>query len=142
MNRKAADLIAEHLPKGLVVPASEDGTRKATPIPIPGLSQLGMVPEQAAAFAAEAGLPDNDAPALIGEAIVDLLERNGLELVDRAELEALKTHAATSTEADPLAPTVTLKCSGCRNELGKIASNRAVAYAPARQLVGPCTCPA
>lgn len=125
MNKRAAELIADRLPKGLVVPASEDGKTPAKALPLPGLSNLGMTPEQVADFADEAGL-SNDVPELIGEAIVALLEtEGGFELVPREQWEALKADTKTLDEVDPAAPSVAIHCGGCGNQLMDVVLGRA-----------------
>ena len=120
MNRRAADLIANRLANGLVVPASEDGKTLAKAVTVPGLSNLGMTPEQVVEFTDEAGL-DNDATQLIGDAIVALLENEGnFTLIDRDELEALRAAVATPAEASPAAPNVEVLCQHTRKKLLEI----------------------
>lgn len=110
-NQAAVKLIAERLPAGLVHPGDPDTNQPAKLIPLPGLSNLGIPPAMAEHFAREAGHPANDAPLLIAEAIVSLLETDGgLELVDRTELDALRNQAATLDDVDAHAPTVTVSC--------------------------------
>jgi hypothetical protein len=122
-NAAAAALIADRLPRGLIHPGDGD---KQPPklIPLPGLSNMGITPEQAEHFARQAGLPANDAPKLIGEAIVCLLETKW-ELVDRDELAQLRAAVATPAEVSPAAPMVHIICRHNRAPLFQVSANRA-----------------
>jgi hypothetical protein len=126
MNQRAVDLIAERLPNGLTHPGDPNSNQPAMVLPMPGLSSLGMAAEQAAEFASEAGLPSNDAPRLLAEALVHLLETDGgFELVDRARLEELEAAAKTPDEAAPAAPTVSVLCAHFRKPLAQLTAGRA-----------------
>jgi hypothetical protein len=76
-------------------------------------------------FAAEAGLPANDAPLIIAEAIVHLLENDaGLELIDRTELAQLRAAVAAPAEINPAAPTVDVTCQHRGDVLMSIPTSR------------------
>lgn len=109
MNLAAVTLIADRLPAGLMHPGDDD--QPARPLVLAALNNIGISAEQAAHFANEAGLPSNDAPKLIAEAIVHLLEtEGGLELVSRAELEELRAEAATPQQANAVVPQIDVFC--------------------------------
>ena len=113
-NAAAARLIAERLPAGLVHPG--DGSTKPTPIPLPGLASTGIPPEQAKHFARQAGLPAGNAPTLIGEAIVHLLETEldgGSTIIANTELAALRQAAA---DAPSGIRTIALHCQCDRTQ--------------------------
>ena len=96
-NQAAVDLLASRLAAGLVHPGDPDNDQPPIALPLPGLSGTGIPPEMAEAFAAEAGLPHNDAPRLLAEAIVHLLESElagGSTIVADTDLAALRTAAA------------------------------------------------
>jgi hypothetical protein len=98
-NKAAVDLIAARLATGLIHPGDPDTGRPPTPILLPGLSTTGIPPEMAEDFAQIAGLPTNDAPKLLAEAIVALIETElagGSTIVTDADLAALQQAAATA----------------------------------------------
>lgn len=111
-NTAAVALIAERLPEGLMHPG--DGKKQPPKlIPLPGLKNLGISPEQAAHFAKQAGMPANDAPKLIAEAVVHLIETDlngGSTIISNAELEQLRAQAATIGDVNPNSPTVAIHC--------------------------------
>lgn len=124
-NAAAIALLAERLPAGLVHPGDGD-QQPAKVIPLMGLSNLGISDAQAAHFAKESGMPANDAPKLIAEAIVALLEGDGgLELVPRAEIERLRAEAAGLDDLNPSAPMVTVRCHCNREPILSLAVGRA-----------------
>jgi len=142
MNKRAAEQLAALLPNSLVHPGDPEVDQPAKAVPMPWLSDMGLSDEQQQHFREQAGLPANDTALVYATAIINALETKcGLELVDRTQLDAVKASAATAHEADPLAPTVTLKCMGCKAELAKIGATRAIAWAHAKDLTRPCTCP-
>ena len=96
-NRAAVDLLAARLAAGLIHPGDPDNNQPPVALPLPGLSSTGIPPEMAEQFAAEAGLPHNDAPRLLAEAIVALLETDlagGSTIIADTDLAALRTAAA------------------------------------------------
>lgn len=96
-NQAAVELLANRLASGLVHPGDPDTGQPPVSLPLPGLSTTGIPPEMAQAFAAEAGLPHNDAPRLLAEAIVALLETDlagGSTIIADADLDALRAAAA------------------------------------------------
>lgn len=100
-NQAAVELLASRLAAGLVHPGDPDNDQAPVALPLPGLSSTGIPPEMAEHFAAEAGLPHNDAPRLLAEAIVALLETElagGSTIVADAELAALRIAAAQAPE--------------------------------------------
>lgn len=118
-------LVAERLPAGLLHPGDPEANQPAKLIPLPGLNNLGISPQQAAQFADEAGLPTNDAPQLIAEAIVHLIETDGQsEIVPRTELDQLRARAATLDDVNPAAPTVAVHCR-CEKWLFDVTLGRA-----------------
>lgn len=109
-------LLAERLAAGLIHPGDPDNNRPPVALPLPGLSSTGIPPEMAEHFAAEAGLPHNDAPRLLAEAIVALLENDlagGSTIIADAELAALRRAAA---EAPAGTRMIALHCN-CDNTL-------------------------
>jgi hypothetical protein len=109
-NAAAVALIAERLPNGLVHPGDGD-TQPAKPIPMPWLGNLGLPAGQSEQFAREAGMPANDAPKVLAEAIVHLLESDGgFDIVPRTEIAQLRGEAATLDDLNPSAPVVAIHC--------------------------------
>lgn len=126
-NTAAVQLIAQRLPKGLVHPGDGD-KQPAKLIPLPGLGGTGIPSEQAAHFAAEAGMPANDTPKLIAEAIVHLIETEldgGSEIIARSELDTLREAVAAPAEVSPAAPSVDICCE--HGVLVSVASGRSKA---------------
>lgn len=96
-NQAAVELLAARLASGLVHPGDPDHERPPVALSLPGLSSTGIPPEMAEHFATEAGLPHNDAPRLLAEAIVTLLETElagGSTIIADADLAALRRDAA------------------------------------------------
>lgn len=121
-NPAAAALIAERLPKGLVHPG--DDSTPAKLIPLPGLNFQGLPEGMRKHFANEAGLPDSDAPKLVAEAIVSLLETDGgFEIVPKSEITQLRD-AASTLDAAPPGATVTVYCPCSSEPALMIAANR------------------
>lgn len=111
-NPAAVALITKGLTSGVMHPGDQAKNQPAKLLmPLPGFRNAGLPPEQAAHFAKEAGLPDNDAPKLYAEALVNAIETEGLELVARTELEQLRAQVATPQEASPNIPAVSVYCS-------------------------------
>jgi hypothetical protein len=109
MNQAAADFIAQRLPKGLIHPGGDNTPPK--PVMLPGLSSTGIPQEMLQHFAHEAGLPDHDAPKLIGEAIVHAIETQldgGSEIISKAELAELRARA-TALDEMTTGQTVTIR---------------------------------
>jgi hypothetical protein len=113
MNLAAVALIVKCLTEGVMHPGDQSKDQPAKLlIPLPGFRASGLTPEQAAHFANEAGLPDNDAAKLYAEALVNAIETvGGLTLVAHTELEQLRTEAATLEDVNPSAPTVAVHCT-------------------------------
>jgi hypothetical protein len=104
-NSAAVQLIARALP-ALVHPGDE--TRKPFAIPLLGLRSAGVPPDMAKSFADQAGLPTSDAPKLIAEAVVHLLETDGnFTIIDTTELQDLRIQAADAPDG---IRTVTVHC--------------------------------
>lgn len=127
MNRRAVDLIADRLTNGLPHPGDPDANMPAKLLaPLPAFRPAGLSPEQAATFAKEAGLPDNDAAKLYAEALVHALQTDGgMELVDKAHLQQLKDQVATPQEANAAAPVVEVLDSATRQVILTVATGRA-----------------
>lgn len=100
-----AELIAAHLAQGLVHP----GDGKPIALPLPMFQTSAIPPEMAEEFANQAGLPTADITKLTAEAIVHLLESNGLAIIDQAELDQLRTDAQEVT-ARHRQPRITCTC--------------------------------
>lgn len=88
-----AELIAQHLAKGLVHP----GDGKPFALPLPMFQTTALPPEMAEEFADQAGLPTANIPQLTAEAIVHLLEQNGYTILDSTEFEQLVLDATEIT---------------------------------------------
>jgi hypothetical protein len=101
-NRAAVDLLASRLASGLIHPGDPDGNQPPIALLLPGLSSTGIPGEMAKDFADEAGLPANDTPRLIAEAIVYLLETElagGSTIIADADLNQLRQSAADVDDA-------------------------------------------
>ncbi len=99
-NQAAVDLIAMRLATGIIHPGDPDNRQPATPLLLPGLSGTGIPDEMAAHFAQEAGLPTNNAPRMLAEAIVALLETElagGSTIIANSDLEQLHIQAAEAS---------------------------------------------
>lgn len=99
-NQAAVDLLAARLSTGLIHPGNPDAGQQPTPILLPGLSGTGIPEEMAAEFAREAGLPTNNAPRMLAEAIVALIETDlagGSTIIATTELDTLRTEAAEAS---------------------------------------------
>ena len=100
-NQRAVDLLAARLSTGLLHPGNPDAGQQPTPILLPGLSGTGIPEEMAAHFAYEAGLPGNDTPRLLAEAIIHMLETDlagGSTIIADSELEQLRQAAADAPD--------------------------------------------
>jgi hypothetical protein len=96
-DQRAAQLIADNLAGGLIHPGDGNG-QKPVAIPLPPFRTAGMPPALTQHLTTTA--------RMLGEAIVHLLRRHGIELIDAAELEKLRA-------LDPKQPppkTVTVEC--------------------------------
>lgn len=127
-NSTIAALIAERLPGSLVHPGDPANDQPAKLLPLPVLGSTGIPPEMAKHFAKEAGLPADDFPKLIGEAIVHLIETDGqTTLVPNAELEQLRAADLQPGEVTPVncaecgQPAFYLSSKGGRLSVGKAA---------------------
>lgn len=90
-------LIADRLPFGLEHPGDPDNNRPPFTVALPGLRSTGVPTEMSTQFAEEAGLPSNDAPQLIAQAIVNLIETDGNStIITNAELAELRAAAAAA----------------------------------------------
>lgn len=96
--KAAVDLLAAKLPAGLTHPGDPSKGQQAKAIPLPGLSNTGIPPDMAKAFADEAGLPGTDTARLLAEAIVHTLTEAGLTIVADDDLEALRAQAADAPD--------------------------------------------
>lgn len=111
-NQAAVDLLATRLAAGLLHPGDPERGLPPTPLLLPGLSSTGIPPEMAEHFANQAGLPTNDAPRLLAEAIVHVLETElagGSTLIADADLAVLR-HAAAEAEGDTRVLSVYCSC--------------------------------
>lgn len=99
------ELIATNLAQGLVHP----GDGKPVALPLPMFQTSAIPPEMAEEFANQAGLPTADITKLTAEAIVHLLEQNGLTIIDQAELDQLRTDA-TEVTARHRQPRIHCRC--------------------------------
>lgn len=111
INQRAVDLVIKCLTEGVVHPG--DGQEQPAKLlaHLPAFRNAGLPPEQAAEFAAEAGLPDSDAAKVYAEALINSLETDGgMEIIDRAQLEALRAEAATPQQANETVPEVSVHC--------------------------------
>jgi hypothetical protein len=134
-NARAAALIAERLPTGLLYPGNPALNQPAKLIPLPGLRNLGISPDQATQFANEAGLPSNDAPKLIAEALIHTLETDGgIELVDKSEIADLRAQLAAPQQVNPAAPMVDVCCRDCGARMFQIPVNRSLQRISSRAL--------
>ena len=142
-NRPVIELLSSRLAKGLIHP----GDQKQKLITLPGLSSTGIPPEMAKHFAEQAGFPTSDAPQLIAEAIIHLLETDcQLELVPKTEMAQLRAEAATLDDINPTAPTVAVHCTCNRKEpLLTLAMGRPMVTVKGKalrqRLDEVCTCP-
>lgn len=100
-------LIAERLPTGLPHPGSAD--QKPRTIMLPAMRNTGIPAELTQHFADQAGLPTNDMPKLVAEALINLIETDGnSEIISRTELAELRQAAATLAGHTPT--TITIHC--------------------------------
>lgn len=109
-NPRIATLIAQRIPAGLPHPG--DGKdQKPAMLNLPAFRSTGLPPGMEAHFAKEAGLPSNDIPRLIAEAVVNLIETDGdSEIISKAELTELRAKAATLDGQTPQQITVHCRC--------------------------------
>ena len=116
-NQAAVDLLAARLAAGgLIHPGDPDNGKPPTPLLLPGLSTTGIPDEMAAHFANEAGLPSNDTPRLLAEAIVHMLETDlagGSTIIADVDLGQLQQAAA---DAPTHTRIVSVSCT-CDNTL-------------------------
>lgn len=122
MNKAAVDLIASRLPTGLPHPG--DPTQNTPPklLPLPGLKSSGIPPEMAEHFAAQAGFPTADAPKLIAEAILNLLETDGgFTIIPTEDLNALHTQAADAPDGTRI---ITVHCPTHNTALLELTINK------------------
>lgn len=125
LNERIATLLAERLPGGLWHPGDPSIDQPPKMIPLPGLASSGIPPEMAEHFAQEAGLPSANVPKLVAEAIVNTIETDGqTEMIPRAELEQLRSDAATFEASPPAGQMVTVVCTGCRAPLLELSLGR------------------
>lgn len=96
--KAAVDLLAAKLPAGLTHPGDPAKGQPAQALPLPGLSNTGIPPDMAKAFADEAGLPGTDTARLLAEAIIHTLTEAGLTIVADDDLEALRAQAADAPD--------------------------------------------
>lgn len=132
------ELIAQHLATGLVHP----GDGKPVALPLPMFQTSAIPPEMADEFANQAGLPSSDITKLTAEAIVHLLERNGLTILDSTELQQLRADA-TEVTGRHRQPRITCKqCGGFLMSLNidadKPTVNGPKLIAAIRQLAPEC----
>lgn len=91
-NPAAVQLIAQALPA-----LTHPGDGRPVTIPLPMFRSSGIPADQAEQFAQDAGLPHADVTTLVAEAIVHLLETNGLAPTPAGQLDELQ-RAATAVE--------------------------------------------
>ncbi|MDV6979641.1 hypothetical protein [Mycobacterium intracellulare] len=113
--QRAIEHIAARLAAGIVHPGNPDTNQPAKLIALPGLSSTGIPPEMAQHFANEAGLPANDAPRLVAEAILHLLDTElGLELIPASELRQLQAQVAEPDTTTGAAINIHCRCNPSR----------------------------
>lgn len=110
-NTAAAALIAKHLPTGLPHPGNGKD-HPPTLIPFPGFRTTGLPPQYADAI--------NTTAHTIGEAIINLLETKGWQLVD-----ATTQMAPTNTTVAGVDHTL-INCNKCHKMLCMISANNEV----------------
>lgn len=119
LTNQAVDLLTRKLVDGLTHPDYPEAT-----MPLPGLAGRGIPPEMAKHFAEEAGLPTDNAPRLMAEAIVHVLTTQlagGSTLIPNAELEELRQNAADAPDQARIVP---VPCS-CGKPLVELTLDRA-----------------
>lgn len=115
-NQAAIDLLTTRLATGLIHPGNPDNNQPPIALPMPGLTGHGIPDEMATQFAAEAGLPTNDLPRLVAEAIIVLLETElagGSTIITNHDLDQLRQDAAATPTGTRL---VAIHCH-CDNTL-------------------------
>lgn len=111
INQRAVAILVKGLTEGVTHPGDGKDQPAKLLMPLPGFRPVGLTPEQAAQFATEAGLPENDTATLYAEALINLLETDGgMEIVDQAHLEQLRSDAATPQQANETVPEVSVHC--------------------------------
>lgn len=111
-SKRAAEHIAARLAAGIVHPGNPETNQPAKLIALPGLSSTGIPPEMAQHFANEAGLPANDAPRLVAEAILHLIDTElGLELIPTNELRQLRAQVAEPDTSTGAAINIHCRCN-------------------------------
>lgn len=109
-NQAVADLLARKLGDGLIHPGDETTGGSPIVVPLMGYRTAGMSPEQVEAY----GLNKN--AKLVGEAIVNTVERDGWEIISQAELGRLRQLAAQAeTGVATLPPYMSLHCNMCQS---------------------------
>lgn len=97
MSQAAITLLAQRLPAGIIHPGTPN--RPAQVFPLPGLATTGMPAEMSAYFADEAGLPHDNAPLLLAEAIVHTITADGdSTIIPNTELAELRAAAAAAPD--------------------------------------------
>jgi hypothetical protein len=149
LETRAAQLIAERLPTGLLHPGDPTANPPVQPRPIilPGMSHNGIPAEAAEHFAHEAGMPHSDVPKLFSEAIMATITTElDATLITNTELAQLRERATeldASTGTKALA--VQLRCN-TREPFLRVATNRAVVQVDCAQakaqIAHVCTCEA
>lgn len=142
--QRAAEHIAARLAAGIVHPGNPDTNQPPKLITLPGLSSTGIPPEMAQHFANEAGLPANDAPKLIAEAILHLIDTElGLELIPTSELRQLQAQVAEPDTTTGAAINIHCRCNPAQPLLtvsGRRAAITTDGAALRRRLDQVCTC--
>lgn len=126
--QRVTDTIAARLATGIVHPGNPTTGQPSTLIELPGLNTRGIPPEMAQHFANEAGLPTNDSPRLIAEAITHLITQElRIDLIDHTELQQLRAQTTEPHTATPQAPQIAIHCR-CNptTPLLAIAANKAM----------------
>lgn len=109
--QRVTDTIAARLATGIVHPGNPTTGQPSTLIELPGLNTRGIPPEMAQHFANQAGLPTNDSPRLIAEAITHLITQElHIDLIDHTELQQLRAQTTQPDPESPQGPQVAIHC--------------------------------